>query len=1077
MSLLEIETDTNQNLRPQIEAVARPCDDVIFDLSNDGVDLTGIDTHKTVLSAATLDAGGFDMYTAQDATVAVDASALQSAIRTVNKTDPVGLTITEAADSSDIATLTITDSSSDQTEKIESRTDSIPSLPEMPSVSWTTAITVPGDELKRAIRAGQKVGTAAHIQTTEDNSELLLYVEGDSDEVYAYPSSTNHVSSTPSEPTEGNYSIDFLRAMSLGIDRPASTDVTVHLAGQDKPLRWTFDITAAHNTTVTYVVAPKVLTGDDTLSPNLTFERGTAHVAPKVRATADGHRARKFFGRAGVEVDEYRMLATPDGIETRAIDSASVIMSGTVAEPGYFDEYVCNESLRGLPIGIHDTVADYLKLWRKRDQFTLRADPESQWLEFEHEFIHFRIDILDSDAIRAGPEFPPIDASGRATVNVDEFTAAIDTISSISDHGAIGIDGDTTCLFANDSSSASNADDSPGTKVTQITTDEESGRAFSIFSADYLSSIADTIANTESEVATITAGIELPVSISVTGHNRTLSSQVVLAPRILTESESALTDAVLTAAEAQNLNFSWITDDPTVDDVYPLHDSNIFPAEPISKRAEEYQYSVHPITTAARLRRTDGPKIVLDNQDMLGVDDATITSALEEIKADCPIEALESREKVASVTFTSSKSYEIDWKPLQSAALDTEYRITTADGVRLSKGKSESDYHSYQTRHRDTPARAESITVGATGTDASDPEYQLHITAVGSDSISAAKTVESGFDSMAHAYIALREYIETHTVDELVEAVNLTPDYSITELQDALTDLVDDTARWSATAVHGSDSFAAVLEATGDLLPDATWSAQVIVDQPDATTDPFPVRYVIDMTAHGPGTAGTTEELISGEIGMAETRAELPNLLEAGLDRIAQCGSWFYSPSEQTLTPPALSSSAPWVDAYYPISRAELRAQICVDGPDIPVELTDIDRIGPSRAETLSPDKSADIFDMLPYIGTHRDKSSKTGYNELPTAAQQNVQSVLETLWKSYVWPQRSIPGTYDDAATSVSHSSPPDTEHATKPDLTLNTISADSSGEANVSTDLQSASVASHLGDTDTTSREESHD
>jgi hypothetical protein len=153
-----------------------------------------------------------------------------------------------------------------------------------------------------------------------------------------------------------------------------------------------------------------------------------------------------------------------------------------------------------------------------------------------------------------------------------------------------------------------------------------------------------------------------------------------------------------------------------------------------------------------------------------------------------------------------------------------------------------------------------------------------------------------------------------------------------------------------------------------------------------------------------------------------------------------------------------------------------LLAQISVDGPEIPIELTNIDRIGPSRAETLSPDNPADIVDVLPYVGTHRDKSSETGYNELPTAAQQNVQSVLETLWESYVWPQRSIPGTYDDTTTPVSRSSPSDADHDTMPDLTVNTISTDSNSEANVSTDLQSASVASHLGGTNTTSQEENH-
>ncbi len=233
-------------LKDAIEAVSTLVDEAKFHITKDGISARAVDPANVAMVSFDLKAGAFESYNATDGEIGVDLTRLNDILGMTSKDDKIELNLNEETRKLEIRTggLAYTLSLLDPT--------SIRKEPKVPKLELPAKIVLNGAELKRAVKAAEKVSD--HMALGVVDKTFYVEAEGDLDKVRLDIPESSLISIQSTGNVRSLFSLDYLNdlAKSLGKAEKVSIDL-----GTDYPVNFTFNI-AGGNGTVTYLLAPRI---------------------------------------------------------------------------------------------------------------------------------------------------------------------------------------------------------------------------------------------------------------------------------------------------------------------------------------------------------------------------------------------------------------------------------------------------------------------------------------------------------------------------------------------------------------------------------------------------------------------------------------------------------------------------------------------------------------------------------------------------------------------------------------------------------------------------------------------------
>ncbi|BAI62389.1 DNA polymerase sliding clamp [Methanocella paludicola SANAE] len=233
-------------LKDAIEAVSTLVDEAKFHITKDGISARAVDPANVAMVSFDLKAGAFESYNATDGEIGVDLTRMNDILGMTSKDDKIELNLNEETRKLEIRTggLAYTLSLLDPT--------SIRKEPKVPKLELPAKIVLNGAELKRAVKAAEKVSD--HMALGVVDKTFYVEAEGDLDKVRLDIPESSLISIQSTGNVRSLFSLDYLNdlAKSLGKAEKVSIDL-----GTDYPVNFTFNI-AGGNGTVTYLLAPRI---------------------------------------------------------------------------------------------------------------------------------------------------------------------------------------------------------------------------------------------------------------------------------------------------------------------------------------------------------------------------------------------------------------------------------------------------------------------------------------------------------------------------------------------------------------------------------------------------------------------------------------------------------------------------------------------------------------------------------------------------------------------------------------------------------------------------------------------------
>ncbi len=233
-------------LKDAIEAVSTLVDEAKFHITKDGISARAVDPANVAMVSFDMKAGAFESFNATDGEIGVDLTRLNDILGMTSKDDKIELNLNEETRKLEIRTggLAYTLSLLDPT--------SIRKEPKVPKLELPAKIVLNGAELKRAVKAAEKVSD--HMALGVVDRTFYVEAEGDLDKVRLDIPESSLISIQSTGNVRSLFSLDYLNdlAKSLGKAEKVSIDL-----GTDYPVNFTFNI-AGGNGTVTYLLAPRI---------------------------------------------------------------------------------------------------------------------------------------------------------------------------------------------------------------------------------------------------------------------------------------------------------------------------------------------------------------------------------------------------------------------------------------------------------------------------------------------------------------------------------------------------------------------------------------------------------------------------------------------------------------------------------------------------------------------------------------------------------------------------------------------------------------------------------------------------
>ncbi len=233
-----------ENLRDAIESVSSLVDEVKFSISEKGLELKAVDPANVAMVSLRVRAEAFDFFKADQGEIGVDLVRLSDVLSMADKGENVGLELDEENHKLKIGvgSLSYTLSLIDPT--------AIRKEPRIPELDLPAHVTLPGVELRRAVKAAEKVSD--HVVLGVSDEGFYMEAKGDIDSLKLKIPSTELLGMKPGE-ARSLFSLDYLEDMSKSISK--APEVTLEM-GIDYPLRVNFKL--GQFVEISYLLAPRI---------------------------------------------------------------------------------------------------------------------------------------------------------------------------------------------------------------------------------------------------------------------------------------------------------------------------------------------------------------------------------------------------------------------------------------------------------------------------------------------------------------------------------------------------------------------------------------------------------------------------------------------------------------------------------------------------------------------------------------------------------------------------------------------------------------------------------------------------
>ncbi len=235
----------SEKLKDTIESVSTLVDEAKFKINPDGISVRAVDPANVAMVSLDIAKDAFDSFEATEGELGIDLTKLNGIMEMADKSDNIELDLDETAHKLVVRmrglsyTMSLLDPSSIRKE------------PKVPSLDLPARIVVRGEDMKRAIKAAEKVSDYMSMGTKGDT--FFMEAEGDTDNVRIEMTKDQLIDIKSGE-AKSLYSLDYLADISKILGK--ASEVTIDL-GKDYPLKIRFKIAEGHGE-VSYMLAPRV---------------------------------------------------------------------------------------------------------------------------------------------------------------------------------------------------------------------------------------------------------------------------------------------------------------------------------------------------------------------------------------------------------------------------------------------------------------------------------------------------------------------------------------------------------------------------------------------------------------------------------------------------------------------------------------------------------------------------------------------------------------------------------------------------------------------------------------------------
>lgn len=232
-----------ENLRDAVEAVSSLVDEVKFSISEKGLELKAVDPANVAMVSLRIDASAFEFFKSTPGEIGIDLVRLSDLLSMADRGENIRLELDEENHKLNIGvgslsyTLSLIDPSAIRKE------------PRLPDLDLPAHVILPGTELRRAVKAAEKVSDHVVLGVTDDL--FFMEAKGDIDSLKLKIPSSELLGLKPGE-ARSLFSLDYLSDMAKSIGK--ASEVTLEL-GVDYPLRINFKINQVE---VSYLLAPRI---------------------------------------------------------------------------------------------------------------------------------------------------------------------------------------------------------------------------------------------------------------------------------------------------------------------------------------------------------------------------------------------------------------------------------------------------------------------------------------------------------------------------------------------------------------------------------------------------------------------------------------------------------------------------------------------------------------------------------------------------------------------------------------------------------------------------------------------------
>lgn len=234
-----------EKLKDSIESISTLVYEAKFKLTPDGISVKAVDPANVAMVSFELTKDAFDSFEATEGELGIDLTKLNGIMEMADKGDNIELELDENAHKLIVRmrglayTMSLLDPSSIRKE------------PKVPALDLPARIVIKGEDMKRAIKAAEKVSDYMSIGVKGD--VFFMEAEGDTDKVLVEMTKDQLIDIQPAE-AKSLFSLDYLSDMSKIVGK--ANEITIDL-GKDYPLKLRLKIADGHGE-VSYMLAPRV---------------------------------------------------------------------------------------------------------------------------------------------------------------------------------------------------------------------------------------------------------------------------------------------------------------------------------------------------------------------------------------------------------------------------------------------------------------------------------------------------------------------------------------------------------------------------------------------------------------------------------------------------------------------------------------------------------------------------------------------------------------------------------------------------------------------------------------------------